>query len=285
MAGMSPAAGGEPFVDLVQAVGAPERLAVDDDVGGAECSTCDRFVHFASRAVLHRLVADSLSDFIGLEPELRAHLDGFVRARNIDVVDEISAVERFCEVLRSLRVFCIQPIEGAAGRNRGDRENRRPAIGNAVIFGRADHVAQVIGAFQRYGGQRGPARGFERDAEQERPPDHLAAALRRERVDFFARDIAVWRGEVEVELDRVRHQVSSIAMAVASPPPMQRLATPRLPPVFLSAPMRVTRMRAPDAPIGWPSAQAPPWTLTLSRGRPCSFIAAIVTTAKASLIS
>src|SRR6266702_4861261 len=285
MAGISPAAGGDPLVDLVQAVGAPERFAVDDDVGRAECSTCDRFVHFASRAVLHRLVADSRSNFFRLEAELRAHLDGFFRARNIDVVDEIGAVERFCEVLRSFRVFCIQPIEGAAGRNRGDRENLRLTVGNAVVLGRADHVAHVISAVQRYGGQRHAARGLERDAEQERPPGHLAAALCRERVDFFARDIAVGRGEVEIELDRVRHQASSIAMAVASPPPMQRLAIPRLPPVFLSAPMRVTRMRAPDAPIGWPSAQAPPWTLTRSCGRACSFIAAMVTTAKASLIS
>src|SRR6266446_115505 len=147
MAGMSPAAGGDPLVDLVQAVGAPERFAVDDDVGGTERAACDRFVHFGPRAVLHRLVADSRPDFVRLEAELRANLDGFVGARNIDVVDEIRAVERLCEVLRSFRVFCIEPIEGAAGRNRGDREDRRLAVGNAVILGRADHVAQVIGAF------------------------------------------------------------------------------------------------------------------------------------------
>ena len=66
---------------------------------------------------------------------------------------------------------------------------------------------------------------------------------------------------------------------------MQRLATPRFLPCLRSAPSSVTRMRAPEAPIGWPSAQAPPCTLTLSCGMPCSFIAAIVTTAKASLIS
>ena len=58
----------------------------------------------------------------------------------------------------------------------------------------------------------------------------------------------------------------SIAIAVASPPPMHSAATPRLPPVFFSAPSSVTTMRAPEAPIGWPSAQAPPWTLTLSCG-------------------
>ena len=36
-------------------------------------------------------------------------------------------------------------------------------------------------------------------------------------------------------------------------------------------------MRAPEAPIGWPSAQAPPCTLTISCGSENSCIAAIVT--------
>src|SRR5450759_1316617 len=80
-------------------------------------------------------------------------------------------------------------------------------------------------------------------------------------------------------------QQSSIAIAVASPPPMHRLAMPRLPRVLRKAPISVTRMRAPEAPMGWPRAQAPPWMLTFSCGRPCSFIAAMATTAKASLIS
>ena len=51
---------------------------------------------------------------------------------------------------------------------------------------------------------------------------------------------------------RIGHRVYAIssATAVASPPPMQRLAMPRLPPYFRSAPMSVTMIRAPDAPIG-----------------------------------
>jgi len=43
--------------------------------------------------------------------------------------------------------------------------------------------------------------------------------------------------------------------------------------------------RAPLAPIGWPSAHAPPCTLTFSCGSSRSCMAAIVTTANASLIS
>ena len=39
----------------------------------------------------------------------------------------------------------------------------------------------------------------------------------------------------------------------------------------------VTRTRAPLAPIGWPSATAPPWTFIFSCGMPRSFIAAMGT--------
>ena len=56
-------------------------------------------------------------------------------------------------------------------------------------------------------------------------------------------------------------------------------------PFCLSALISVTRMRVPLAPIGWPSAVAPPWTLILSCGMPRSFIANMATQAKASLTS
>ena len=52
-----------------------------------------------------------------------------------------------------------------------------------------------------------------------------------------------------------------------------------------SACSSVTISRAPVAPMGWPSAQAPPLTLSFSRGMPRSRCAAMATTAKASLIS
>ena len=44
-------------------------------------------------------------------------------------------------------------------------------------------------------------------------------------------------------------------------------------------------MRAPLAPMGWPSATAPPRTLTFCGSRPHSVLQTIVTTANASLIS
>jgi hypothetical protein len=42
----------------------------------------------------------------------------------------------------------------------------------------------------------------------------------------------------------------STAIAIPSPPPIHSAATPFLPPVFFKPPSKVTRMRAPDAPIG-----------------------------------
>src|SRR5271169_802402 len=68
-------------------------------------------------------------------------------------------------------------------------------------------------------------------------------------------------------LGRDRHaaaHTNSTAIAVASPPPMQRLAIPRRLPRALSAYSRVVMMRAPVAPIGCPSAHAPPLTFTFA---------------------
>src|SRR5262249_33686038 len=77
----------------------------------------------------------------------------------------------------------------------------------------------------------------------------------------------------------------STATALAPPPPMHRAATPLPCPCLCMRASRVTRIRAPEAPSGCPSAQAPPCTLTERCGRPRSCMAAMLTTAKASLIS
>ena len=91
---------------------------------------------------------------------------------------------------------------------------------------------------------------------------------------------------------RVRAEHRDARLRAARPPspslrrrrctaPRRRASCPRL----RSAPSRVTTMRAPLAPIGWPSATAPPCTLTISCGSLNSVIAAIVTAAKASFTS
>ncbi len=54
----------------------------------------------------------------------------------------------------------------------------------------------------------------------------------------------------------------STHIAMPIPPPIHNAATPLLACLFLRAYNSVTNIRAPDAPIGWPKAIAPPLTLT-----------------------
>src|SRR5258708_28855502 len=185
IAGISPAAGGEPFVDLIQPVGAPKWLAVDDDVGRAECAAGDRFIHFGPRAVLDRLIADARAGFVSREAELRAHGDGAVGARDVHVVDEIGSVERPRQILGPFRVSCIQPVESAARRNRGYWKDGRVAICHTEILRGADHVTQGVSAFHRHGRQRRSAGRLERDSEEEGQPSNLRAVFRSERIAPF----------------------------------------------------------------------------------------------------
>ena len=74
-----------------------------------------------------------------------------------------------------------------------------------------------------------------------------------------------------------------------APRPCRRRCTARRGPRFASrfciSCSSVTRMRQPEAPIGWPSAIAPPLTLTLFVSQPISWLTAQACAANASLIS
>ena len=59
-------------------------------------------------------------------------------------------------------------------------------------------------------------------------------------------------------------QTRSTSIAPPSPPPMQIAAMPRRPPVRSSTFSTCSTIRAPDAPTGWPSAMAPPSTLSFA---------------------
>mmetsp|Transcript_324 Transcript_324/g.997 ORF Transcript_324/g.997 Transcript_324/m.997 type:complete len:230 (+) Transcript_324:322-1011(+) len=76
-----------------------------------------------------------------------------------------------------------------------------------------------------------------------------------------------------------------MTIAEAPPPPLQIPATPIFPPLSLSTESRVTTILAPDAPIGWPRATAPPRIFTLFGSSPRSLLFAKDTTENASLIS
>ena len=83
-----------------------------------------------------------------------------------------------------------------------------------------------------------------------------------------------------------RHgQPLSTSMAIPCPPPMHSVANPLLCPFRFSVCKSVTRIRAPEAPIGCPRAMAPPLIFTLSRLKPSSRPTARNWAAKASLAS
>src|SRR5438270_7314355 len=77
----------------------------------------------------------------------------------------------------------------------------------------------------------------------------------------------------------------STHMAMPMPPPMQSVARPFLALRFCISYNSVTSTRAPDAPIGWPSAIAPPLTLTRPVSQPRSLLTAQAWAANASLAS
>jgi hypothetical protein len=69
------------------------------------------------------------------------------------------------------------------------------------------------------------------------------------------------------------------------PPPMHSAARPFFASRRCISCSSVTRMRQPDAPIGWPMAMAPPLTLTLAGSMPSSLLTAQACAAKASFSS
>src|ERR1035437_6331959 len=120
-----PAAAGEPLLDLIEAVGAPEGLVVDDDIGRAERAAADGLVHLVFHQILDRRIVERGANLFRLQPELGAHGDGVLRVGDVDVIDKISAIQGGGERLRLIRVFPGQPVESARRRLRGYRESGR----------------------------------------------------------------------------------------------------------------------------------------------------------------
>jgi hypothetical protein len=69
------------------------------------------------------------------------------------------------------------------------------------------------------------------------------------------------------------------------PPPPHSAAAPIPPPRRFNSSARCKVILAPDVPIGWPMAMAPPLTLTFDASKPKVRVDSIPTAAKASLIS
>src|SRR5919204_5460055 len=118
---------------------------------------------------------------------------------------------------------------------------------------------------------------LERDVDEHHLQSGGRARLRDARAHRSAPDDADGLGLLGL------HAIST-ATATASPPPRHSATTPRFPPVCRSVWSSVTRRRAPEAPMGWPSAIAPPRGLNFSSGIASSLRTASIP-AKASLTS
>src|SRR5581483_4813905 len=81
------------------------------------------------------------------------------------------------------------------------------------------------------------------------------------------------------------HGQTSSRSASPWPPPLQIAARPSPPPDRRSSCTIVATIRPPEAPIGCPSATAPPFTLTSASSAPSRRVEFSATDAKASLIS
>jgi hypothetical protein len=161
--------------------------------------------------------------------------------------------------------------DGAAreGARRVDRQHRHPL---------------ALGAEGRDQGRGG---GGLADARGARQSDHLggAGAGRERRRHVAHLGAAVFHGGDESsQRPRVavggatRERVDVLAQDTLSsnaspwPPPPHSAAAPSPPPRCLSSRARVRARRAPEAPMGWPSAMAPPLGLTISDDTPRSFV-------------
>ena len=97
--------------------------------------------------------------------------------------------------------------------------------------------------------------------------DGAGVTRRGPRVDQPRADVAACRRRVMPARSVFMHRSRS---ASPWPPPPHSAAAPRPPPRRRSSSARVRASRAPDMPIGWPSAIAPPLTLTIAGSMPRS---------------
>src|SRR5665213_1370231 len=239
-------------VDLAVLPGlAVDRADIDDPPEAAAAHAVDHQpAHIEARGQIGR---DHLAPLLG------RHAVQHVVAGDTGVVDQdLDRAEIGLDLLHA----------GRAGREvgnveleRGDACLRGERLGRVVIAG-VIRRHLVAGAGQRLGDGAADAA---RPARHDRHPCHARFSL--------------------VFIFTARRAYRSTHMAMPMPPPMHNVARPFLALRFCISYNSVTRMRAPEAPMGWPSAMAPPLTLTLSGSKPSSRLTAQACAANASLAS
>src|SRR3954462_13372180 len=110
---------------MIEPVGAPERLAVYDDIRRAEHAARDRGVHFASQSILQCGIVESARQAGLVHPEGGGNLRDYVGVRNVAIVNEVSLIERERKLSRKRRVLIRNEVKSAAGARRGNRKFRR----------------------------------------------------------------------------------------------------------------------------------------------------------------
>ena len=108
--------------------------------------------------------------------------------------------------------------------------------------------------------------------QRDQPRDRARRRPRRAARRGQGRRRAVAPRRSPVRWRRLRPRGTRTIRASPWPPPPQSAAAPTPPPRRLSSSARCRTIRAPDMPIGWPSAIAPPLTLTLSGSMPSSLV-------------
>src|SRR5262249_1840123 len=159
-------------------------------------------------------------------------------------------------------------------------------LGGHVVAGVVDGDV-VTGLLQRLGDRAADAARTSCDQSH---PSHASPPLRKR---FFAACFdskpipprSACEDTNEIRTSSGTDQSRSTHMAMPMPPPMQSVARPFLASRFCISCNNVVRMRAPEAPIGWPMAMAPPFTLTLPVSQPRSLFTASAWAARASLVS
>src|SRR5690606_35681695 len=151
------------------------------------------------------------------------------------------------------------------GRRAGASPTHRPT-GRRIAYAPAGGPAYRLRTGRRAGASPGPPAGAAASL-----PEGGAEGGHRWRPRLWP----LWRPQWQPA-----QSTSSSTMASPWPPPLQMLARPNCTPRFRISWANVSTMRAPLAPMGWPSAMAPPLTLTISGSHSPSRVLTMVTTAK-----
>src|SRR5688500_6485667 len=117
-----PPTGREPLFDLVETIGAPERFAVDHDIGRAEHAARNRGVHFDLEPLLDCGIAERRKERLTTDAEPRGDVGRHCGTRYVEVFSEVAVIKRLGDFHCEPAILVVQPIVRPAGRLGRDRK-------------------------------------------------------------------------------------------------------------------------------------------------------------------